>query len=410
MFKKNSKIIDTDPKKIEELLTRGVEDVFVKESLEKKLKSGKQLRIKLGFDPTGSKIHIGRGIALRKLRAFQDLGHKVVFIVGDFTAKIGDPSDKLEKRPMLTDEKIKENLKNYKDQIGKIIDLSKAEFHYNSKWLSKLTFSQTVELAETFSVSQMTSRRNFKDRLDRGDEVSLREFLYPLMQGYDSVAIKSDIELGGFDQLFNLKAGRVVQKYYNQEQQDVLTISMLEGTDGRKMSTSWGNVINISDEPNDMYGKVMSVRDDLVIKYFLLCTDLSKEEINILEKDLNNKPKETKMRLAREIVTIYHNKELAEKAEKNFEQTFSKGGVPDDIQEVYVSNEKSLVDVLLENNLVESKSEFKRLIKENAIKFNDEVVVDVDFKLNKIGVVKVGKRRFLKINIWQMNFIGKDQK
>lgn len=399
MFNKNSKIIDTDPKKIEELLTRGVEDVFVKESLDKKLKSGKQLRIKLGFDPTGSKIHIGRAIVLRKLRAFQDLGHKVVFIVGDFTAKIGDPSDKLEKRPMLTDEKIKENLKNYKDQIGKIIDLSKAEFHYNSKWLSKLTFSQTVELAETFSVSQMTSRRNFKDRLDRGDEVSLREFLYPLMQGYDSVAIKSDIELGGFDQLFNLKAGRVVQKYYNQEQQDVLTISMLEGTDGRKMSTSWGNVINISDEPNDMYGKVMSVRDDLVIKYFLLCTDLSKEEINILEKDLNSKPKEIKMRLAREIVTIYHNKELADKAEKNFEETFSKGGVPDNIQEVSVSSEKSLVDVLLENNLVESKSEFKRLIKENAIKFNDEVVVDIDFKLNKGGIVKVGKRRFLKVSL-----------
>lgn len=401
MFNKNSQIIDTDPIKIEELLTRGVEDVFVKESLEKKLKSGKQLRVKLGFDPTGSKIHIGRAIVLRKLRAFQDLGHKVVFIVGDFTAKIGDPSDKLEKRPMLTDEKIKENLKNYKDQIGKIIDLSKAEFHYNSKWLSKLTFSQTVELAETFSVSQMTSRRNFKDRLDRGDEVSLREFLYPLMQGYDSVAIKADIELGGFDQLFNLKAGRVVQKYHNQEQQDVLTISMLEGTDGRKMSTSWGNVINISDEANDMYGKVMSVRDDLVIKYFLLCTDLSKEEISILEKDLNSKPKETKMRLAREIVTIYHNKDLAEKAEKNFEETFSKGGVPDNIQEVSVSNEKNLVDVLLENNLVESKSEFKRLIKENAIKFNDEVVVDIDFKLNKMGIVKVGKRRFLKVNLKQ---------
>lgn len=399
MFNKTSKNIDTDPKKIEELLTRGVEDVFVKESLEKKLKSGKQLRVKLGFDPTGSKIHIGRAIVLRKLRAFQDLGHKVVFIVGDFTAKIGDPSDKLEKRPMLTDEKIKENLKNYKDQIGKIIDLSKAEFHYNSKWLSKLTFSQTVELAETFSVSQMTSRRNFKDRLDRGDEVSLREFLYPLMQGYDSVAIKADIELGGFDQLFNLKAGRVVQKYYNQEQQDVLTISMLEGTDGRKMSTSWGNVINISDEPNDMYGKVMSVRDDLVIKYFLLCTDLSKEEINILEKDLNSKPKETKMRLAREIVTIYHSKELAEKAEKNFEETFSKGGVPEDVKEVVIGEAKQLVDILLENKLIESKSEFKRLVKENAIKFNDEVVVDVDFKLNKGGIVKAGKRRFLKINI-----------
>jgi tyrosyl-tRNA synthetase len=215
---------------------------------------------------------------LRKLRAFQDLGHIVVFIIGDFTAQIGDPSDKLEKRPMLTAEAIKHNLKTYKEQVGKIIDLSKAEFHYNSTWLSKLRFQEIAELAESFSVQQMTARRNFKDRFDKGEEVSLREFLYPLMQGYDSVAINADVELGGFDQLFNVKAGRVVQKHYGKPEQDVLTVQMLEGTDGRKMSSSWGNIIAIVDEPNDMYGKIMSVRDDLLTKYFLLCTDLSEEE------------------------------------------------------------------------------------------------------------------------------------
>lgn len=399
MFWKNKPEIDTDPKKIEELLSRGVEDLFVKESLEKKLKSGKQLRIKLGFDPTGSNIHIGRAIILRKLRKFQDLGHKVVFIVGDFTAKIGDPSDKLEKRPMLTDEKIQENLKNYKEQVGKIIDLNKAEFHYNSSWLSKLTFAQTVELAESFSVSQMTNRRNFKDRLDRGDEVSLREFLYPLMQGYDSVAVKSDIELGGFDQLFNLKAGRVIQKHYGQEEQDVMTFSMLEGTDGRKMSTSWGNVINIADEANEMFGKVMSVRDDLVSKYFLLCTDVSKEEISQLDEQSKSDPKSIKMRLAREIVTIYHDKEKATLAENNFNQTFSKGGTPDDIQEVKVNNGTLLADVLLENKLVESKSEFKRLIKESAVGVDGEKISEIDFKIEKTVVVKVGKRRFVKVAV-----------
>lgn len=399
MFWKNKPEIDTDPKKIEELLSRGVEDLFVKESLEKKLKSGKQLRIKLGFDPTGSNIHIGRAIILRKLRKFQDLGHKVVFIVGDFTAKIGDPSDKLEKRPMLTDEKIQENLKNYKEQVGKIIDLNKAEFHYNSSWLSKLTFAQTVELAESFSVSQMTNRRNFKDRLDRGDEVSLREFLYPLMQGYDSVAVKSDIELGGFDQLFNLKAGRVIQKHYGQEEQDVMTFSMLEGTDRRKMSTSWGNVINIADEANEMFGKVMSVRDDLVSKYFLLCTDVSKEEISQLDEQSKSDPKSIKMRLAREIVTIYHDKEKATLAENNFNQTFSKGGTPDDIQEVKVNNGTLLADVLLENKLVESKSEFKRLIKESAVGVDGEKISEIDFKIEKTVVVKVGKRRFVKVAV-----------
>src|SRR3989338_5918048 len=214
--------------KIKELLTRGVEDVFVRQSLSDKLQSGKKLRVKLGFDPTGSKIHIGRAIILRKLKAFQDLGHNIIFIVGDFTAIVGDPSDKLEKRPMLTTEAIKENLKTYKKQVGRIIDIDKAEFLFNGKWLSKLGFGEIARLAESFSVSQMANRRNFKDRLDKGEEVSLREFMYPLMQGYDSVMVKADVEIGGFDQLFNLKAGRIIQKHFGQPEQDILTTQMLE--------------------------------------------------------------------------------------------------------------------------------------------------------------------------------------
>jgi tyrosyl-tRNA synthetase len=220
----------TDEKRIDDILNIGTKDIFVKEHLKNRLMSGKVLRVKFGIDPTGPKIHLGRAIPLRKLRQFQDLGHKVVLIVGDFTATIGDPSDKLEKRPMLTEADIKKNMKDYKNQLGKIIDLRKAEFVYNSKWLKKLGFREISKLAESFTVQQMSGRRNFKDRLDKEEEVSLREFLYPLMQGYDSVAVKSDIEIGGFDQLFNLKAGRIIQKHYDMPEQDVLTIEMLESS------------------------------------------------------------------------------------------------------------------------------------------------------------------------------------
>lgn len=390
--------IDTNIVKIKELLSRGVEDVFVKENLEKRLLSGEKLRVKLGFDPTGSQIHIGRAVVLRKLKAFQDLGHQVVFIVGDFTAQVGDPSDKLSKRPMLTKEKIEENLKDYKKQVGKIIDINKAEFHFNSKWLSKLGFQEITELAESFSVQQMSNRRNFKDRFDKGEEVSLREFLYPLMQGYDSVAVKSDVELGGFDQLFNLKAGRIVQSHYKMKEQDVLTVSMLLGTDGRKMSTSWGNVINITDKPNDMFGKVMSVRDDLILDYYKLCTDLPLGVIESIKKDLEQKSnfRDVKFALAKEIVSIYHSKEEAEMASLNFDKVFREGGVPDNIIEVF--SKGKLSDILIDNKLVSSKGEFKKLVLENAIFFIDEKKVISDFNENaKSGVYRIGKKRFIKI-------------
>ena len=312
--------VSTNEGRIAELLSRNIEEIFVKDNLLKRLSSGQRLRVKLGFDPTGDKIHIGRAIILRKLRDFQALGHQIVFIVGDFTARIGDPSDKLEKRPMLSERQIKTNLKNYKEQIGKIIDLSKAEFHYNSRWLSKLGFAEIGSLAESFSVQQMSGRRNFKERFERGEEVSLREFMYPLMQGYDSVAVKADVEIGGFDQLFNLKAGRVIQRHYGLPEQDILTTQMLPGTDGRKMSTSWGNVINITDSPDEMFGKTMSVQDDLIVTYFKLCTDRSLSQISDLDDKLKNglNPRDVKLDLAEEIVSIYHGKPRALLAKEEF--------------------------------------------------------------------------------------------
>lgn len=382
----------TDEKRIDEILDIGTKDIFVKEHLKKQLMSGKVLRVKFGIDPTGPKIHLGRAIPLRKLRQFQDLGHKVVLIVGDFTATIGDPSDKLEKRPMLTETDIKKNMKDYKNQLGKIIDLRKAEFVYNSKWLKKLGFREISKLAESFTVQQMSGRRNFKDRLDKEEEVSLREFLYPLMQGYDSVAVKSDIEIGGFDQLFNLKAGRIIQKHYDMPEQDVLTIEMLEGTDGRKMSTSWGNVITIVDEPNDMFGKIMSIKDELIEKYFKLCTDM---------KDIpkNENPRDNKIILGYEIVKTYHGEKKAKEAQENFINTFQKKEIPDEIEEIKVGEGEMLVEILVSKNILDSKSEWRRLVEQNAIHDleNDTRITDVNFKVEKNITLKIGKKKFIKI-------------
>ena len=391
--------VSIDEEKIKHLLNRAVEEVFVKESLEKKLRSGKQLRIKLGFDPTSPFLHIGRAIVLWKLREFQDLGHKVVFIVGDFTALVGDPSDKLEKRPMLTAKKVKDNLKNYRAQVGKILDLKKAEFHLNSKWLKKLDFNDVAELAECFSLQQMSHRRNFADRIEKGEEISLREFLYPLMQGYDSVAVKADVELGGFDQLFNLKAGRTIQKHYGQEEQDIMNCQMLEGTDGRKMSSSWGNVISLLDTSEDMFGKIMAVRDDLMIQYFILCTDMSLMEISNLEKKLKSgtNPKEVKMQLAKEIVKIYHGEKAAEEAEKAFENTFSRGEFPEDVQTITASKEDKLIDILVNNKIIESKSEFRRLVEAGAVSdYPDKKIKDSTETVGESSrKIKIGKKTFV---------------
>lgn len=388
----------TDEKKIDELLSQGVEEIFVKEHLREALMSGRELRVKLGFDPTGAKIHLGRAIVLRKLRAFQELGHRAVFIVGDFTGVIGDPSDKLGKRPMLSVEEIKANVANYKRQVGKIIDLRRAEFYYNSRWLRKLRFDEIARLAESFSVQQMVARRNFKERWDREEEISLREFLYPLMQGYDSVVVKADIEIGGFDQLFNLKAGRIIQKHYGMPEQDILTTVMLEGLDGRKMSTSWGNVVNIVDEPNDMFGKIMSLNDNLVAKYFQLCTELPGNEIQTI---LTLGPRDAKMRLAFEIVRIYHSRAAAKRAKDYFVSVFSEKRRPEEIPtRVIGRTEIELIELLKETGLALSKSEARRLVEQGGVSVdgvrqsNPTAVVRI---AAEGSIIQVGPRRFLKV-------------
>lgn len=396
-----SKII-VDKDKIEDLLGRGVEEIFIKDDLKKKLLSGNKLRIKLGIDPTSPYIHLGRAVTLNKLKAFQDLGHQVVLIIGDYTAKIGDPSDKLEKRPMLTDKDIKLNLKRYLEQIALILDMKKVEVVYNSKWFKKMSLFEIGQLLECFTVQQMTKRRNFKDRLDAGVDIYMVEFIYPALQGYDSVMVKADVEIGGFDQLFNLKAGRVVQKRYGQSEQDIMTLEMLEGTDGRKMSSSWGNIISIIDTPEEMFGKVMALKDDLIIKYFLLTTHLTHSEIEEIAKELvqGENPMVIKKRLGFELVSIYHNKNKALKARENWEKVFQKSEIPQDVIEIKIEKGVLLVDVFIKNNLVSSKTEFRRLVDEHAItnlNTNNKVTTHTSEAEN--GVYRIGKKRFCKISI-----------
>jgi len=390
-----------DKEKTKRVLSWGVEEIFVRESLEKRLESGEVLRVKLGMDPTSPNIHLGRAVVLWKLREFQDLGHTVVFIVGDFTARIGDPSDKLEKRPSLSSEEIKENLKKYRAQVGKIIDLKKAEFHFNSKWLSKLRFGEITELAECFSVQQMSHRRNFAERIGRGEEISLREFLYPLMQGYDSVKTNADIEVGGFDQLFNLKAGRLIQNHYGKKEQDIVVCRMLEGTDGRKMSSSWGNVINISDSPEEMFGKSMSIRDELIPEYLGLCARVGEEEVSSVKKEISSgaNPRDLKMNLAQKIVGLYHGEKKASRARNNFIKTFQKKEAPEKIEEIKVKRGAPLGGILLDAGVVSSKSEFTRLKDAGAIEnVKSGIKISGPYPVVEESMtVRIGKHRFVKI-------------
>ena len=395
-----TKII-TDEKRIDEVLNRGVEDIFIKEDLKKQLLSGKKLRVKLGIDPTSPFIHLGRAVTLLKLKAFQNLGHHIVFIIGDYTAKIGDPSDKLEKRPMLTDQQIKSNLKKYLEQVALILDMKDVEVRYNSEWLKKMNFFEIGQLLECFTVQQMSKRRNFKDRLDAGTDIFLVEFLYPALQGYDSVMVKADVEIGGFDQLFNLKAGRTVQKRYGQKEQDIMVLSMLEGTDGRKMSSSWGNIISVIDKPDEMFGKIMSVKDELITKYFLLTTDLEVSKIKEIEKSLETgeNPMNFKKMLGRELVSFYHGEKKAKAAEENFVNTFQKKEIPEKMEEINVSLGESLGDVLVQNKILFSKGEWRRLVEGKGAHDLDsnESISDSNLKISKNLTLKIGKKRFLKI-------------
>lgn len=398
-------MIDTNSKKIEEILNRGVEEIFEKESLAKKLQSGKQLRIKFGIDPTGPKIHIGRAFQFWKLRDFQDLGHKIVLIIGDFTAQIGDASDKQAMRKPLTEKEIKENLKNYLVQIGEIIDMKKVELHYNSEWFKKMKIKDFVSLQMIFTAQQTIQRRNFKERWDEGKPIGLHELDYPLFQGYDSVAIKSDVEIGGSDQLFNLQAGRDIQKYFKQKPQDIMTSKMLNGLDGRKMSTSWGNIITIIDEPIDMFGKIMSMKDELIPEYLELATKLSKSEIEQIKKSSNN-PRDIKARLAKEIVKMYHGEKEAQRAEEEFNKVFRSKELPTDIPVFKTSkNTYFILDILFDTKLASSKNEAKRLIEGGGVEvqIGDKKERIADWKkeisLEDGMIIKVGSRKFVKIKL-----------
>ncbi|MEY4440513.1 MAG: tyrosyl-tRNA synthetase, tyrosyl-tRNA synthetase [Candidatus Parcubacteria bacterium] len=390
--------IDTNPEKIAELLTRGVAEVISEEDLAKKLQSGKQLRIKLGIDPTSPNIHLGRSIPLLKLRDFQKLGHKIVFIIGDFTGVIGDTSDKDSERPMLTSDVVKKNLKSYIAQASKIIDIKKTEIHYNSSWLKKLTYAEIGTQADVFSLHEFIARENIAKRLDQGKRISLRELLYPLMQGFDSVKINADVEIGGTDQKFNILAGRQLQKAYGQEPQNVMTNPIIEGLDGRKMSSSYGNTVNLFDTPNDMFGKLMSLKDEFIITYFILTTRIPLDEISQYEKELKSgvNPRDIKLKLAFEITKMYHDEKLAHQAQDNWISTFSKKETPDDIPAFKIS-QSDIVSVLVDSALTPSKSEARRAVEQGGVKVNGEVIKDIKAEVKSGDIVQKGKMHFIKV-------------
>jgi len=379
-----------EKQKLEDFLTRGVTNIIDDNDLRQKLFSGKKLRVKLGIDPTGPNIHLGRAITFWKLKILQDLGHTIVFIIGDFTAQVGDPSDKTEERKGLNYTQIKDNLKNYLNQIGTIIDVSKCEVVYNSEWLSKLDFNQISELADAFSVSEMLDRDNFSKRFKENQRISLREFMYPLMQGYDSVVVKSDLEIGGNDQYFNLLAGRKIQKVYNQPAQNIVTFEFLVGLDGRKMSTSWGNGIFINDAPQDMFGKIMTLKDELILDYFRLATDIEQSKIDVYQKEMESgrNPKEIKEDLAFAIVKRYYGEEIANQTKGSFERIFSEKKISkeDFVEYIYNKTDYRLVNIIAEIFQL-SLTQSRDLIKSGGIKFvsldkDNEFLTITDIKAN----------------------------
>lgn len=386
-----------------ELLERGINDVLPRAELVKQLLDGKKLRLKFGVDLTRPDLHLGHAVVLRKLREFQDLGHTVVFVIGDYTTKIGDPSGKSKTRPMLEDAEIAVNVKTYLDQVGLILDVNKIEIRYNSEWLGKLDFSDLIKLASNISVAQLIERDDFSKRLADGSEIALHEFMYPLMVAYDSVALKADVEFGGTDQLFNLLAGRNLQKKLGQKPQSVITAPLLVGLDGvQKMSKSLDNYIGLTDEPADMFGKVMSIPDSLIGPYFELCTDVPEAEIQAVVANIAQgaNPRDTKASLAREIVRIYHGEEAAEVAEQAFNDQFRDKKAPTDIPEHKAKKGADLADVLVEAGLVASRSEYRRLVMQAGVKQNNQAITPEDEVVLKDGdTIQVGKRRFIKLRV-----------
>jgi len=392
-----------------QLLKRGTVEIFTEAELAQKLteasKAGRQLRIKLGLDPTSPDIHLGHTVVLRKMRQFQDLGHKAVLIIGDYTARIGDPSGQNTTRPVLSPEQIEANAKTYFEQAGKILDTSeqRLEIRHNSEWLEKLTLMELIQIAAKKTIAQMLQRDTFKKRLQADVDVYTHEFLYPLMQGYDSVMIESDVELGGTDQTFNNLVGRDIQKGYGQQPQIVITMPILVGLDGKeKMSKSKGNYIGVTDEPNDMFGKVMSISDDMMENYFTLLTDLPSERIAELVDPGKTHPKEAKVLLGKMIVSQFYAEADAEAAVAEFEKVFAKGQLPEEIPEVEMTAEPITASkLLLACKLVSSGGEAKRMIKQSGASIDGEKLTDPNAAITpKDGtVIRVGKRKFARLKV-----------
>ena len=385
-------------KRVEELLTRGVAEVIDREHLKAKLLAGEKLRVKLGIDPTSRNLHLGRSVPLLKLKDFQDLGCQVVFIVGDFTAEIGDTSDKDSERPMLSSEDVRQNMETYLAQAFKILDKDKTEVKHNSEWFKDMQLDQIATHADAFSVAEFISRENIKKRLDEGKRVSLREMLYPVFQGIDSLKVEASVELGGTDQRFNLLAGRKLQSTWAKEPQDILMTNLILGTDGRKMSSSWGNTINLTDAPNDMFGKVMSIPDELIESYLIHCTRVPMDEVKNIVALPN--PRDAKVALAKEIVKLYHGTDEAAKAEQYFVETFSKGQIPADVPEMKVAPGMSLIEALVAAGLATSKGEARRKIEQGGVSCKEEKLMDPNLALTvdyEAKILKVGKKDFVKI-------------
>ena len=389
------------------IIKRGAEEIIPEDQLVDKIKysikSNTQLQVKLGCDPSRPDLHVGHGVVLRKLGHFQDLGHQSILVIGDFTAMIGDPSGRNKTRPQLTLEEALDNAQSYIDQASQILDKNKLKIVYNSHWLNKMSFSDVIKLSSHYTVARMLERDDFTKRYQSEVPISIHEFMYPLAQAMDSVHLNADIELGGTDQKFNLLVGRDLQREYKQDPQVVITLPLLEGTDGKdKMSKSYGNDIGLTDLPEDMYGKVMSITDNMIIKYLTLAADGSDEFVKMVESDLNNpeyNPRDAKRLLGRTLVELYYGKDQAKKAEEHFDQVIVNKNIPDIIPEYRVKSEMLIVDILHNSEIVKSKSEARRLINQGAVSFNAKKIVDANLSLdNKInGVIKVGKRRFLKI-------------
>lgn len=387
-------------------IRRGAVDIVSEEDLIARLKLGRPLRVKAGFDPTAPDLHLGHTVVMQKLRQFQELGHKVIFLIGDFTAQIGDPSGRNETRPMLTEEIIRTNAKTYIEQASKIIDMEDAEVRYNSEWLGKMSALEIAALGAKQTVARMLERDDFKTRMKEGRDITILEFYYPLLQAQDSVVLRADVELGGTDQIFNLLMGRTIQKRSGQEPQVVLTMPLLVGIDGvQKMSKSYGNYVGVADSPREIFGKIMSISDDLMWNYYELLSDLSIAEIRELQNECilgKHHPKLAKESLAMEIVERFHSGEDAQSARDEFERMFAKKGRPDEIEEktiVATDDHMSVVDVIVNVEFCKSKSEARRMIEQRAVEIDDKRIVDINATISagKGFLLKVGKRKFARV-------------